>query len=302
MRFKRLDLNLLVALDHMMTLRSVSAAADKMFMSQSAMSNALNRLRQHFDDPLLVLVGKKMELTPRAAGMQDALRDILVRLEATIEEHPDFDPSASSRSFNVLVSDFTLRILGGAVLREFKRQEATCKINFCSQVEQPAIMLERGASDLLVSPEMMISNDHPSSLLFEDEYVVIACTGSVHAGKPMTANTYAEAEHVAVRPPNSDFPTAEQTMVQLEGIERNVTATSFSFSTLPHLLIGTDKLATVHGKLAVQVQKNLPIEIFPLPVAQEPFRQALQWHSYRDQDTGLIWLRSVFEAAAREID
>ena len=88
MRFKKLDLNLLVALDHMIELRSVSAAADKMFMSQSAMSNALTRLRDYFDDPLLVQVGRRMEVTPRAEAMRPAIRDILVRIEATIDAHP----------------------------------------------------------------------------------------------------------------------------------------------------------------------------------------------------------------------
>ncbi len=298
MRFKKLDLNLLVALDHMMTLRSVSAAADKMFMSQSAMSNALNRLRQHFDDPLLVLVGKRMELTPRAEAMQGPLRDILVRIEATIEEHPEFDPSVSTRTFNVLVSDYTLRVLGAAVLREFEKDRAACKINFLSQTEKPAIMLERGAADLLVSPEVMLSKDHPSSLLFEDEYVVIACSNSVHAGQPMTRQRYAEAEHVAMRPPNSDQVAAEETLVQMAGVERNIIATTFSFSTLPHLLSGTDKLATVHGKLAMVVGQNATIDVFPLPFDQAVFRQALQWHSYREQDTGLMWLRSAFERAA----
>ena len=66
MRFKQLDLNLLVALDHLLALQSVSAAADRMNMSQSAMSNALSRLRHYFDDPLLVQVGRRMELTPHA--------------------------------------------------------------------------------------------------------------------------------------------------------------------------------------------------------------------------------------------
>ena len=91
-----------------MTLKSVSAAADKMFMSQSAMSNALTRLRTYFDDPLLVQVGKRMELTPRAEAMKPAIRDILVRIEATIDTQPEFDPTISTRKFNVLVSDYTL--------------------------------------------------------------------------------------------------------------------------------------------------------------------------------------------------
>jgi LysR family transcriptional regulator, nod-box dependent transcriptional activator len=111
MRFKRLDLNLLVALDLMLRLRSISRAAEQMNMSQSAMSNALTRLRQYFDDPLLVQVGRRLELTPRAEAMQDAVRDILVRVDAAISSEVEFDPAQSNREFSILLSDFTMQVL-----------------------------------------------------------------------------------------------------------------------------------------------------------------------------------------------
>ena len=117
MRFRRLDLNLLVALDHMLRLRSISRAAEQMNMSQSAMSNALTRLRQYFDDPLLVQVGRRLELTPRAEAMQDAVRDILVRVDAAISSEAEFNPAQSSREFSILMSDFTMQLLMPHVLR-----------------------------------------------------------------------------------------------------------------------------------------------------------------------------------------
>ena len=76
----------------MLRLRSISRAAEQMNMSQSAMSNALTRLRQYFDDQILVQVGRRLELTPRAEAMQDAVRDILVRVDAAISSESEFDP------------------------------------------------------------------------------------------------------------------------------------------------------------------------------------------------------------------
>ena len=111
MRFNKLDLNLLVALDHLLHLRSVSGAAARMNMTQSAMSNALLRLRDYFDDELLVKIGRRMELTPRAEALKDAVRDVLVRVEWTIATTSEFDPAHSDRQFNVLVSDYTLATL-----------------------------------------------------------------------------------------------------------------------------------------------------------------------------------------------
>ena len=111
MRFNKLDLNLLVALDHLLNLRSVSGAAARMNMTQSAMSNALLRLREYFGDDLLVKIGRRMELTPRGEALKDAVRDVLVRVEWTIATTADFDPAQSDRQFNVLVSDYTLATL-----------------------------------------------------------------------------------------------------------------------------------------------------------------------------------------------
>src|SRR5579862_6764962 len=108
MRYNKLDLNLLVALDHLLHLRSVSGAAERMNMTQSAMSNALFRLREYFKDDLLVKIGRRMELTPRAESLKDAVRDILVRVEWTVAATSQFDPARSERQFNVLVSDYSL--------------------------------------------------------------------------------------------------------------------------------------------------------------------------------------------------
>ena len=136
MRFNKLDLNLLVALDHLLNLRSVSGAAARMNMTQSAMSNALLRLREYFGDDLLVKIGRRMELTPRAEALKDAVRDVLVRVEWTIATTADFDPAQSDRQFNVLVSDYTLATLIPKVLALCRKAESTVRFNFLHQVDR----------------------------------------------------------------------------------------------------------------------------------------------------------------------
>ncbi|MCU0905847.1 MAG: LysR family transcriptional regulator [Rhodobacteraceae bacterium] len=296
MRFKKLDLNLLVALDHLVTLKSVSLAAEKMFMSQSAMSNALNRLRQYFDDPLLVQVGKRMEVTPRAEAMHPAIREILVRIEATIDTSPEFDPTQSSRAFNVLVSDYSLRVLIPRVLAEMEQQGARVRINLLTQSSTPHTMLERGDADLLISPDIFISPDHPAQCLFEDTYVVIACAKGPHADGVMDLARYGSARHAVMVPPNTSgmsIPVEEHYLRDL-GIARQVELTTFSFSSLPHLVAGTSCIATVHGMLADLSRASAGIVTFPMPFEMPRFRQMVQWHSYRDQDPGILWIRDLF--------
>lgn len=300
MRFKKLDLNLLVALDHMIELRSVSAAADRMSMSQSAMSNALTRLRDYFDDPLLVQVGRRMEATPRAEAMRPAIRDILVRIEATIETQPDFHPDKSTREFNLLLSDYSLRVLAPAILRLLDEQKATVRLNLRPQTHAPHLLLERGEIDLLITPEPLISQDHPATLVYEDHYVVVAWRDGRFGHARMDRHCYETASHVVIVPPNA-AKAIEATFLAEAGITRRIDVQSFSFSTLPHLITGTDRIATVHQRLAHLMMAQADLVSYPVPASLPPLRQMQQWHAYRDADPGITWLRDVITQAAQTL-
>lgn len=300
MRFKRLDLNLLVALDHMIELRSVSAAADKMCMSQSAMSNALTRLRDYFDDPLLVQVGRRMEVTPRAESMRPAIRDILVRIEATIDAHPEFRPEESTRTFNILLSDYSVRVLMPAVFRLIDAESSTVKLKLRAQTELPQVLLERGDIDLLISPEKFVSEDHPAALLYEDRYVAAAWKGGKYADVTMDQATYQAASHAVMVPPNA-AKSLETSLLAKAGITRNIDVETFSFTGLPHLITGTDRIATIHNRLAKLVAPQAELVTYPIPADLPPLRQMMQWHAYRDNDPGIIWLRDILTQAAASL-
>src|SRR3954466_10757519 len=105
MRFKGLDLNLLAACDALMTTRSVSRSAERLNLSQPAMSAALARLRQFFGDELLVLQGKRMHPTAFADELMPQVRESLQALEAILAQSPNFDPATSQRSFRIVTSD-----------------------------------------------------------------------------------------------------------------------------------------------------------------------------------------------------
>lgn len=300
MRFKKLDLNLLVALDHMIELRSVSAAADKMFMSQSAMSNALTRLRDYFDDPLLVQVGRRMEVTPRAEAMRPAIRDILVRIEATIDSQPEFRPDMSTREFNILLSDYSLRVLMPTVFRLLSEINATIRINLHPQTDLPHALLERGEIDFLITPDMFLSADHPATTLFEDEYVIVAWKNGAYGNCQIDRATYSSASHAVMAPPHA-AKSVESLMLAKSGVERIIDVRTFSLSTLPHLLTGTDRIATVQRRLAELVAPQADLVIHPMPVEMPKISQMLQSHVYRERDPAISWLRDFFVRAASEL-
>jgi DNA-binding transcriptional LysR family regulator len=298
MRFKKLDLNLLVALDALLTEKNVTRAGERVFLSQSTMSNALSRLRQYFDDDLLVQVGGRMELTPRAALLHDAVRDVLVRIDTTIAAKPAFDPTESEREFTLFVSDYSMEVLIPGMLALASEQRSRVRFNLQPQVSQPHRHLERGEADLLIIPTAFCSPDHPLDLLFEDHFVCVVWQGSALAQGELTQERYLKARHVAMRPPGGGQPVFDTWLAGEHGLSREIGLATYSFSAIPHLVVGTDLIGTVHRRLAVHLRPLLPLEIRPVPLPMHAFSQAMQWHKYLTRDPGLIWLRGLLKETA----
>jgi DNA-binding transcriptional LysR family regulator len=302
MRFNKLDLNLLVALDVMLSEQSISRAAERLHMSQSAMSNALGRLRDYFDDELLVQVGRKMELTPRAEVLRDAVHDVLLRVDTSIAAQPEFVPARSDREFHVFVSDYSLNTLIPHVLAIAHAQAPGVHFALKPQVEDPARPLERGEVDLLVLPQDYCSPHHPTESVITETFSCVVWSGSRFAASPLTFEQYAAAGHVAVRPAVTQPSSFEGWFVQRFGLARRDEVTTYSFASAPPLVVNTERIATVHSRLARQAARHLPIVVHPPPLAFPEMKQCLQWHKYRSKDPGLVWLRQVFQQAAAQMD
>ena len=301
MRFNKLDLNLLVALDALLTERSITRAAERLHLSQSAMSNSLGRLREYFEDELLVQVGRQMEPTPRAEVLREAVRDVLLRIETSVAAQPRFDCTASDREFRLFVSDYSLAVLMPHVLALAARMGSTVRFNLQPQVQNPARPLEHGEADLLVIPKVYCSADHPAEVVYDDSFVCVVWSGSRHAQQPMTFERYAAAGHAVMVPTATTQPAFESWFVERYGLSRRIEVTSYSFLALPLLVVGTELVATVHSRLARQAAQSLPVCLLPLPLPMPPFEQAMQWHKYRSTDPGLTWVRGLLQKAAREM-
>ena len=302
MRFRKLDLNLLVALDALLTEKNVTRAGERVFLSQSTMSNALARLRQYFDDELLVQVGGRMELTPRAVMLHDAVRDVLVRIDTTIAAKPAFDPTESDREFTLFVSDYSMEVLIPGALALASAQGSRVRFNLEPQVTQPYRHLERGEADLLIIPPDFCFPDHPVDVLFEDRFVCVVWRESALAQGELTQERYQRARHVTMRPPGGGQPVFDTWLASDHGLSREIGLATYSFGAIPHLVVGTDLIGTVHARLAQRLLPLLPIEIRPVPLPMRAFSQAMQWHKYLTRDPGLIWLRGLLKDAAARLD
>jgi LysR family transcriptional regulator, nod-box dependent transcriptional activator len=301
MRFNKLDLNLLVALDALLTERGVTRAAERLHLSQSAMSNSLGRLRDYFEDDLLVQVGRQFELTPRGEVLREAVRDVLVRIDTSITAQPQFDCSTSDREFSLCISDYTMEVLMPHVLARARQQHSTARLRLLPQVSSPARALERGEADLLVIPKAYCAADHPTETVFTDDFVCVVWSQSSHARDGMSFERYASAGHIVMQPADAHKQSFESWFVQRYGLSRRIDVTTYNFATLPFLVVGTELVATVHSMLAMSLKQALPISLLPLPLPMPALEQAMQWHKFRSLDPGLLWLRRLMLQAATDL-
>lgn len=301
MRFNKLDLNLLVALDALLSEQNISRAAEKIHLSQSAMSNALSRLRDYFNDELLVQVGRKMEPTPRAEALKDAVRDILVRVDATVAAHPEFVPAQANRLFRLFVSDYTMTTLMPHLFALAYKEAPGIRFELRPQVAYPHRVLERGEADLLIIPKEYCSTEHPAEVLLEETYCCVVWNHSPLSQGEMTNERYMAAGHVIVQVGDAQT-TLEDWFMQRLGVVRRVEASTYSFVSPAHLLVGTNRIATMHRRLAEEAARSLPIVLREAPVPVPTLEQAMQWHKHRTSDPGLTWLRRLLKEAVAKMD
>jgi DNA-binding transcriptional LysR family regulator len=290
MRFDRLDLNLLVALDALLAERSVSLAADRICLSQSATSSALGRLRDYFADDLLVQKGRQMVLTARAEGLVEPVRAVLEQIRSTIAVPPPFDPATSDRTIRIMASDYITEVLLAAAMTDLQQQAPGMRFEIQSLTEVLLDSLERGAIDLLITIDYAISADHPSQILFEDDYVVVGWNGNSAMAGPMTKELYFELGHVTARFGRARISAFEDWFVRRQKRQRRVEIVTHSFLSLPGLVIGSNRIATMHRRLATRMAEYLPLTLREMPMEIPLIREAIQWHVSSGNDPAIRWV------------
>lgn len=291
MRFQGLDLNLLVALEALLAEQNVSVAADRVCLSQSAMSGALNRLREFFGDELLTPMGRKMVLTPRAEELIEPVRNALLQIKTTITTKPVFDPASSTRRFSIIASDYATLATLADTLRGLVQEAPDVTFDLQPINEAAAERLERGDVDFLITLDQFVSPDHPSETLFTDDYVVAAWTGNDRIGEVLDEETYFELGHVIVQFGLSRTPAFDEWFLRTGRRHRRVEVVAQAFTVAPYLLIGTQRIATMHRRLAEAFREILPLRLYPAPFEIPPIRQVIQWHALKNADPGCVWLR-----------
>lgn len=293
-----IDANLLVALDALLQEVSVTRAARRMGVTQSAMSQTLSRLRSQLDDPLLVRAGRGMEPTPFARRIAGRLRAAIAELEAVVHDRPAFDPATTPRRFVVAMVDYLASVLLPPLHERVSSAAPGVDLAVHSlDGDTVSAKLEAGAVDLYVGVLGEAERGLESALLHRDPFRVV-----VRAGHPLLADPSAERYvafgHVHVSPRRDSGSIVERALAEA-GLERRIAAELPYFGLLPALLERSDLVATVPERLARLFRDQHGLALLHAPIPLPPIDVHLAWHPRFDGEPGSAWLRSQLEAVDR---
>jgi DNA-binding transcriptional LysR family regulator len=291
--FRTLDLNLLRALQVLVREKSVSRAAERLFLGQPAMSGTLARLRDIFHDEILVRTGRGMEPTTKALALYSQLTPAMEQIRATLLEQPVFDPVTQSRTFHLGMRDWVETWLMPELMARVQQVAPWVRIAVrASDAQLGPGMLENDEMDLGVS----VFADGPPwqrrEQLAAMGYRCVYDGRRLHIGSPLTLEEYLGHPHL-VTPTQTDFRGAVDDELVGYSKRRKVIYATSRFAALPLILRRADVIATVPEQSARQWAELFGLISSPVPVRIAPLAISMIWHAKREGDAGLQWLRGI---------
>jgi LysR family nod box-dependent transcriptional activator len=299
MRFHQLDLNLLVALDALLAQANVSRAAKQCNLTQSAMSGALKRLRDHFQDELLVQVGRTMVLTTLAQSLMGPVRTLLLEAQSIAVTRAHFEPGTSEREFVIMASDYVATVVLADLNRYLATQAPRVRVVVRTLSDDDTREdFDDGKVDFVILPERYLSAQHPREALYEDDWTCIAWSKNKLVGRDITLERYLSLGHVqtVLRVGGMVF---DDSFIMRLGHARKIAAVVPSFMLMPEFIVGTNLIATMHTKMARIFARRLPLKTFAPPIKIPPVSMSLQWHKSLDRDPSSVWMRTAIRRVAR---
>jgi DNA-binding transcriptional LysR family regulator len=304
MELQRVDLNLLVAFDALMDERSVTGAAQRLAVSQSAMSATLARLRKLFDDPVLVRDGRAMLATPLAEALVAPVRAALGQIEQSLTAYRSFDPEVDERTFVIMASGHAAVGLLHPLLAEMTTTMPNLRIEIESVAEDFAVNLLRGQVDMVLLPlEFMSSHQEIWSdavhreVLYRDRYVLAACRNNDRVTGAMTIDDFGRMPYLAAVGTDGSASLADVNLDVL-GLRRRVVC-SAGFAVAPFVLRDTDLITLVPRIPAALVAAAAGIRLVEPPMQLQPISETMAWLRRMDHDPGHAWLRERLRTQAR---
>jgi DNA-binding transcriptional LysR family regulator len=286
MDLSRIDLNLLVVFEAVVSEASVSRAARRLHLSQSALSHSLARLRDAFGDPILVRHGRAMEVTPRALAALPEVRSLLVQVGRLFAHGGRFDPATADRSIHVGASDHASALVLPALVARIRAEAPgiRLRVHHAGRFDAPE-MLRSGRLDLALGVFNNLTADLGSRPLLSEPYMCAVSNSGAPVSK--TKKAYLEADHINVLVQGDTLGLIDEALAR-QGLARRIALTVPHFSVALALLATTPLVYT--GPVGLFKGKPKGLCLFKPPIELPEFRTQLAWSKRNENDEGLRWL------------
>ncbi|HWB77583.1 MAG TPA: LysR family transcriptional regulator [Nannocystaceae bacterium] len=292
-----IDLNLLVALDALLELQSVTRAAARIGLSTPATSHALARLRTLLADPLLVRAGRQLVLTPRAGELKPRVRVLVEELRELLTPRKVGDLRELERNFVVHASDYALLVLGASVDARARTDAPRVCLQFLPNVDRDAELLRLGDIDLAVGVYPSLPPEIHTQKLFDERLVCVVREAHPHARRRPSEERFAALEHIQVAPRGRPGGVVDEALARA-GLRRRVTRMVPFFLSALHLCADTDCVLTVPERVARATAPRFGLRVLELPIEVPGYAFQQIWHPRNHTDAAHRWLRESFVAAA----
>ncbi len=288
---RTLDLNLLKTLDALLDERSVTRAAARLALTQPAVSGMLNRLREHFDDPLFVRAQRGIVPTLRAEQLAVPVKQLLADVAAMLQPEA-FDPATATLTVRLAATDYALSAVVVPFLRVLRPQAPNMRVAV-QPIDDQALpgQLERGDVDLALLTPQTLTPDLHAAPLFDEHYICAMRADHPDAqGERLSLERFCALDHALVSSTGNAFHGVTDEALARLGRSRRVTVSVTSFLALPDILLGSDLIAVIPRRLA-RLQPGLRICQPPLDIPG--FSKTLAWHERTHRDQGQRWVRAL---------
>ncbi|HHW7507584.1 TPA: LysR family transcriptional regulator [Mannheimia haemolytica] len=289
---RTLDFNLLKAFVVLLDECNVSRAAQRLSITQPAMSGILNRLRESFNDPLFVRVQHGMQPTDRALQLGQTARNILQDISSMLQP-PILEPEHLNMTLRIAAMDYVQQIIALPLILRLRRLAPNVKVALLPvQGQNIKTLFEQNKIDLALVSRQHLSTDTLKTVLYEERYVCAMSKTHPMAQTPLSLDQFCNLPFAMLSYNGGEFSGATDLALQKIGLQRKVMVSVNHISLLPQLLQGSDLVAVLPERLA----KTLPnVYLQPPPIEVEGFTMMMAWHERTEQDTAHRWLREVLQ-------
>ncbi len=312
MNLEKADLNLLIYLDILLREKNVTRAAEHLGITQPAMSNGLRRLRDMFNDPLLVRSSEGMTPTERALELQPRIRAMLNELQQVLEPRQDFRPISSNRVFRIMVSDYAEATLFPAVVKALRSEAPKVVLDILTPSDVSPRDLEQGKVDMVINRFDSMPQSFHQTTVWQDGF---SCLLSVDNPllRGFSLESYLQAQHVWVSKTGmgvgvgvdpsavQDLGWVDEALARL-GRKRRITVFTRHYQVAVLLARQPHLVVTVPSKLALLMRDDPRVAIEQPPFEIPPFELKMAWSPLLQRNPGHQWLRRLITEVARGID